>query len=436
MSGRTEQEMVDRSMTKSARLSKAIILAIVVIMLAPGTSQAYSTRHRWPQTQRSVTYWVYTDLSDKLFPNGGSQAGQTKVVNAIVDSAHQWNISSGFKFHRTTSFVERHWDAYDLMQPNWFAIVIPTTSGGTNILTRARTVFNNGPQFTWFTDGTMGPRSGGGWRADVYKVALHEWGHWIFLQDYPENVHNYPDPNNLQANAVMWIDTNGAKPWLLIDDKEGAVMTYGIETGFSESQFLGLYPNVPPSPNQNVGTYLDVVCGATTGGSPDYWTYNAGEDGIGELGNGKGRYMRFRGCAKSSSSVAKAYMTLAGNSHAPGGDGPGAQGASCGFNCYQQIQSGMNLRWLQRNAQGCAAFISLEFTDGTFLHSSQYNVVDTAGRRLTAVDRCTHYPVGPPTGGYFIQIRFSGSENSTVLNKTIKRYIVVYDNTGNVKNER
>ena len=76
----------------------------------------------------------------------------------------------------------------------------------------------------WNTTGWVQPLNGFR-NADVYNLALHEFGHWQFLGDNPPN----------QATSVMNFQEI-AKPNLTDDDKHGATMLYGPFTSFENDQ--------------------------------------------------------------------------------------------------------------------------------------------------------------------------------------------------------
>lgn len=412
-----------RTIQRSAILLLSVITTLLIVNL--GTTHAYSTQpgpKRWPQTTKSKTYYVQTNLWSLL---GLPSSQQTTIINAISNARNQWNISSRMTFVRDPggSSLPRYWTAGYINSSSTAAHVI--FNPGTD---EAYTVFNTHPAFTWYLNGTHGPRPGGGWNTDVYKVSLHEWGHWFSLQDYPSYTW-LQTTGGTQANAMMWYDPHGSKTSLFTDDKAGATMIYGISTSFEVSQFLGLLnasgQNPVPMPANNVAAYA-ATCTAASSGNPDYWTYNAGTDGI-SASPGGGRFMRFRGCARSASLQARAYMFLASSTH----DSSGHQGSACAANCYQKIQPGMSLQWLQRNQEGCAAIISLRFTDGTYLHDYPA-VADTSSRTVVPYLRCQYYPAG---GGWY-SVRVNIGEYSALIGKTIDRYLVVYDNGATPKIEK
>lgn len=420
-----------------------LTIAIGFILVAqPRPSGGYSTEQRWPQVRQTLRYYVYPDLATKLRIGSGQQ---TIVTGQVRRSSDAWSVSSRLKLiHDNGSGMSRYVDGRDLNNPSTFGIAGPNPGANSAFLH-----LNTNIAFQWNTVGDMGPRYDDfgqqiGWIADVYKVALHEFGHWLMLNNAPSETWQHPHPNTdplyPEANSVMWFDPSGSKSVLLMDDKEAATIMYGIETGFENSQFLGLLDstgrNPSPSLSMNTASYQS-SCSGSTGGTPDYWTYNSGTDGIPEAGPGKNRFMRFRGCAKSSTLLGKAYIPLASYDHVSGGgDSYGDNGGNpnCGYPCYVTIQAGMNLRWLQRNEEGCAVIVSFEFTDGTYLHSSHLGVRDTSGRTITPAGRCTYFP--PGSSWFFVQVNFSQTENYSVVGKTIRRVLVVYDNTGRIRTER
>src|SRR5207248_8409763 len=97
--------------------------------------------------------------------------------------------------------------------------------------------FNTSASMRWNVNGDWqdaDPFAGGVRRADLYTVALHEFGHFIVLQDLNRL---RPDLANLPWNrqAVMYWDGT-RKASLTEDDKEGATMLHGPRTGWEEDQ--------------------------------------------------------------------------------------------------------------------------------------------------------------------------------------------------------
>ena len=233
----------------------------------------------------------------------------------------------------------------------------------------------------------------------------------------------------------MHIEGSSVSSLPYIDDKLAAVMMYGISTGFENSQFLGLKPNPAAAPGLSVGAYN------TCSGSPQYWTYTyAGENLLkpGGVSGTNDRMMKFDGCVPATSSRSYAYLNLTTSSYdrLPA-DNPDGYDQPCitpigNFQCYLQIKSNMNLRWLQYNASQCTASLDIEFSDGTFLRDKKKQIrpgefvpfTDTSGVSVHPADRdCLKNGQGH---WFYVQIDLTPFQNLRV-----KRIIVGFDNSNN-----
>jgi len=211
----------------------------------------------------------------------------------------------------------------------------------------------------------------------------------------------------------MW-STQGLSN-LTIDDKEAATMEYGLWTHFEQSQFLGLSPNLPPAPASGITSY-----GSCASGTSDYWTYNAGTDGVPTSPDG-GRFMRFEGC---STAGGHAYMTIASKDQDNVGEKdtvtPPLTVPQCGTPCYFQIPTGRTttLSWWQYNVGHCVASLDPEFTDGTTLRDS--GLVDQNGVSVHSAQRnCVHYG---QNNWFHVTVNLT-----PLAGKTVKRWSVGYD---------
>lgn len=252
-----ETLVLDQKSSMRSSLAKiALALAVLVASAPVQSATAYSTALRWSQSTTQISYAINGSLSTAL----GLPGQQATIETRIRDAAFQWNIASRLKMNNNIPYsesVSRVTSADLGSDDTVFANVTWQLSGSSVV--RAWTRFNTNSKFDWNTNGTMGLRGDGVWDADVFKVAVHEFGHWLALGDAPDEVWEGG------FNAMMWFDPQGSKSSLFMDDKEGATMMYGLQTGFEVAQFLGLLPNpAPVSPSVGVGAYN------TCSGNPDY----------------------------------------------------------------------------------------------------------------------------------------------------------------------
>lgn len=353
-----------------------------------GTAHAYSTGYRWPQGTSGIYFSVAPSLANSI----GLSGQQAAVEQAIQNAAAEWSKAARLSivYNSGASYsVTANW-----LSSTFLGITYYGTSGST--LQSVRTeMTTNSAWMPWHLNATQ---------PDVYKVMLHEFGHWLTLLDHPQNMWDGA------YGAVMWYGAE--KSALYIDDKEGATNMYGIWSKFEVSQYVGLY-QVPPTYSIGVASFGN--CGT---GAPDYWTYNVSSEGIPSSPSG-GRVMRFRGCATSNGSTPNyAYLPLASYERDSNGEDTSGPRSPCGSPCWMKITSGTHLRWEQYNATKCTVTFDLEFTDGSSLRDS--GLYDSAGRSVHPTNRtCVVTPQG---SWYSVDI-----DLSPLAGKTIKRWLLVYD---------
>lgn len=368
----------------SLRFVAACSMLCVVILNAP-SAKAYSTGAHW--SGPFLVFRVKQSLANDL---PGLFGQQSSVVQNIGNAAGEWNKGSWFTFNYNSgdcSFPQIGCFSAAGIDPKFWAVTGWHADPSTHVLDQAEVQFNS--IYTWHLNGQ---------EPDVFRIALHEFGHTLTLLDDPLFTWGG------SQQAVEWY--NPGKTALYIDDKEGATMLYGPWTQFEVSQYLGLYQTFP--------LYSTSVSGFDNCGSgdPDYWTYDRGSVGIPYSPNG-GRVMQFRGCAVyNGSSPNYAYMPFATSFE----DSPSNQGPNkCGDPCYLKVTSGMHLSWEQYNALQCKVSVDLEFADGTTLRDS--GLTDNYGNSV--------HPASRPC--------FSGWRTFTVdlsplAGKTIRRILIAYDN--------
>jgi len=233
---------------------------------------------------------------------------------------------------------------------------------------------------------------------DLYSVALHEFGHWLKLDDDPQK--KYYVPGECSGYGAVMMGGVGILNSLCTDDKEAANMMYGPDTRFEAGQYLGLYQTNP----LHITGVQQFNCSS---GVPDYWTYSQGNTPP----SGGSRSMRFSGCAIANGGDPNfAYMKLASANE----DGNGKNGAPCGAGCYLRVQSGMVLRWEQNNQYSCKVSLDIEFTDGSALRDQP--LVDNYGVSVHPAQRTCF------SGWRSISINLG-----SLVNKHIKHIFVVYD---------
>jgi hypothetical protein len=319
---------------------------------------------------------------------GGQQA---VIEQKIQDAAGSWNHVQWFEFlFNNTSCTQFNYNVcVDAANLNNVGILAVTDWGNPPpplTLNKANIVLNT--QLAWHVNGND---------PDVYEVTVHEFGHVLGLYDFPDE--NWP---NDAQDSPMWY--SGQKKLPYIDDKEATTMLYGIWTQFEVSQFLGLN-NALPFYQQSVHSYSNCATGY-----PDYWTYDPPV-----LSPNGGRAMRFSGCAVGNGASPNfAYMPIAVAEH----DGTALynpQVPACGNPCYLQVRNGLTLKWEQYNTSTCTVSIDLEFSDGTTLRDS--GLVDNFGVN-----------VHPSQRTCFAAWRSISVDLSPLAGKTIKRWLIAYDN--------
>lgn len=373
------------------RKSFMIIRAVVVMCLLSSVgmsaqrADAYTTGAYW-WTNSLFAFKVNQSLQSMLPGLAGQQAS---INQNIVNAAAEWNKASQFIFVNYSSMncsfpSDGCFDAAVIEPYQW---AVTSWHANSHILDHATVQFNK--SFTWHLNGQ---------EPDIYRIALHEFGHTLTLLDNPSYTWGG------SGQSVEWY--SGSKTGLYMDDKEGATMLYGPWTHFEVSEYLGLYQTLP---FYESGVHSFGNCGT---GYPDYWTYNPGSVGIPSSPSG-GRVMQFAGCAVSNGSSANyAYMPFAVSSHDSPQYGGGAQ---CGDPCYLKVRSGMHLSWEQYNVTQCTVSIDIEFLDGSSLRDS--GLSDTEGHSV--------HPQYRPcfSGWHSVDVNLS-----SLVGKTIRRILIVYDN--------
>ena len=238
-------------------MKRLCLLSMCVLLVVVATSSRLPTAVAYESTTR----WINPKILYQLDPLLDARLNVVGSHNLIKEAAARWNDSSGVNLTLAAN--------YDASKPG--AITTANFEGSGECLPRysndlsntayavvcydipitfQKWVFNISPRYVWHTDGTqhgfnaLGDNKSHG---DVLTIALHEFGHFLVLQDRPDN----------HGEAIMWFDPNTARTELLEDDKQGATMLYGPYTGFEGRRPTGIL---------NYSTYKANVAG--------YWGNN------------------------------------------------------------------------------------------------------------------------------------------------------------------
>jgi hypothetical protein len=402
----------------------------MMIALHPGpNTRGYNTDLHWERF--SVNYRIVDNLDESV------RLARADLVREINQAAGNWNIQSKFKLNNSANAPSYPLQGGVMAAGLYASTVIADIDQFRRAYRSTIMTFNTSANHRRNVNGDMttfqAPELGMVFNSDVEKVTAHEFGHWLGLGHPASMFPTPPSANSGDCNnsilACAWFNTTIPT----IDDKLGAVMMYGIDTGFESSQFLGLTPN----PNVEPPGYVGSGSYATCQGLPAYWTYTYASQGMSTkkppLPAPNDREMRFDGCAKSGTSPNYAYATISSSRY----DGVDTHGGTnlpqpCGTTCYLRIQRGMNLRWYQYNAQQCTVSLDIEFVEqlpsangSHFLRDYRPGgqaYRDTAGVSVHPAERdCGKYGT---LNWFYVQINLDPFEGLHV-----KRILAVYDNS-------
>jgi len=374
-----------------------VMIAIVAVIAAlQADAMAFTTNNRPAYGIKTMTYRFGYDNNDimlNIMPGLGGR--QSDIHAQISRSANEWSGISQLRFNLGSTCSSScggnsnwHWSAAYISNMGIYAYTYQLANPTPGSITRIWTMFN--ANHTWHISDGQTP--------DLYSVALHEFGHWLKLDDDPQK--KYYVPGECSGYGAVMMGGVGILNSLCTDDKEAANMMYGPDTRFEAGQYLGLYQTNP----LHITGVQQFNCSS---GVPDYWTYSQGNTPP----SGGSRSMRFSGCAIANGGDPNfAYMKLASANE----DGNGKNGAPCGAGCYLRVQSGMVLRWEQNNQYSCKVSLDIEFTDGSALRDQP--LVDNYGVSVHPAQRTCF------SGWRSISINLS-----SLVNKHIKHIFVVYD---------
>lgn len=434
------------TLTKSRRnllLIAALLLTFMPEWSTPPDAAAYKTARYWNTS--AIYYRLHVNLGSSL---GLSQAA---VQTQIDLAATTWNVASRLDLYRTTLSTAPLITTEVMQEEGRYGVTLLWAAPSGFPLTGTYEMrLNNRYNFHWNTSGVQGRRPGGPpfeYDADVRSIVSHEFGHVLGLT-HPDDsdglqVRVFPtNPSTNTQDATQSIMGRGFDTSSIprIDDKLAIAMTYGIDTGFEQSQYLGLDynpddPALPPG-YLRVSTWGSPSCSGAD--RPWYWTYNYANEPIGNnkppLGSGNNRVMRFDGCSKTTGSPNYAYATFTTAFF--------DKANGCGSPCYFEIKSNTNVRWYQYNYSQCTISIDIEFAEplqnynGTTTYylrdyrpAASQRYKDTAGVSVHPADRdCSKYSQG---SWFYNQINLG-----TFAGKHIKRFIIAYDNSNtNIKGD-
>lgn len=369
------------------RMSFFIGLVIVSLVLAVSSALAYKSGAKWQNT-RSLVYYIDPNISTRLGVSGSD--------NLIKEAAARWNQASWFRLNFGSPYNSNG----NTFSTANFQQVNPCTGQSpgddsqyavnclfANPATISRTTswFNVSPSITWNATGSTNcnsnPRTG-----SVLAMALHEFGHWYNLKDRPEN---HPE-------AVMWFNCT-TRLFLAEDDKHGATLIYGPWSSWENGQATGEI-------NRNVYRRNVVGYFGNMNPPPELGPRRA-EMGV-PVQSGQW-YELMAGTAQSAYSYAYFDLFTWLN------DSSATQN-------YVQIKPGMKLVWLQYNLQQRTMSVDFEMTDGTTLRDS--GLRDQNGIHSHPAARGV-YPIG--------QWLYFEVDLSPLAGKTIRRYMIGYDNGNN-----
>lgn len=402
------------------------ITAVLLVLLPLATVNAYDSGPKWIASQNgSVQFALFTrqyqvDPSlDQLLGFSPSPGTNLVSIVPIRDAVGLWNKVSTFQLVEGGGWNPSYaatFSAQDLQSfpcggiiPTDFAVTCVDASGSSLVSTRV--YFNTRSGYVWNTVGLWEPNSSPK-RLDLFTVALHEFGHMYHLRDLPFG----------HDEAVMWNSfPYPAKRILQEDDKHGASMLYGPNTGFEWEQgwargqenylvyaenTAGWYSN-PGNPHFSPPQEFGAV-GAEGGVSPGYWRADTSNNA---------RMGRLAGYAlANANNHSYAYHAIfTANEDKAGGDNSAPR-------YWLRIQPGMVLSWCQLNVAQRRMGVDLHFTDDTFLRSYG-DLIDQFGLPAHPAFRDAD-PKGPRQW-FCPEITFPPGH--PVIGKQIKHVMIAYD---------
>ena len=420
-------------MSRLRMLSAAGLVTILLLALLTSQVGAYDTEFnggspKW-QTGGGLDYQIDPGLSAAL-SRTETNSNVPDAVALVNDAAGQWNRASQLVLYNAggyrDDFVRRITSADFSIEgalpsscnvPDRVNAVVCIEQAATNRdqIVNSATFFNNSDAITWNVNGTM--INGDHRTLDFLTVALHEFGHWIFLAD----INYYP---NHHPEAVMWFNGDIAKQALRQDDKHGATMMHGPNTSWENGEAWGYTDddrdaNGVASSRQNVLAYAQNVAGYYNNFNPPPELGRV-ETELGvsasQYGYGVGQ-VRMAGFAQDPANSYAYFTTFeSGDDYSP---------IALQNRNYTHIAPGSVLHWCQRNYQQTTMSIDFEMTDadGNVTTLRDSGVVDQYGIGIHPAQRGLALPQGG--AGCF------DADLDRLAGRMITRWLFAYDNGGN-----
>lgn len=365
-----------------------VALMVATVGILPRQAHAFSTGAKW-RDRRTLTFRIDPNLHTLL-----GFAYFDQVSTPIKAAAQTWNAVSPF----TLNYSAEPFNSSSTLTPNPgvtaanISLSDPCNPGTPQPSYIAVTCLFASPSemsnavLYFNTAKTWVNTLGGTW--DVQSTALHEFGHFLSLNDDPPG----------QPDAVM---TEAIRRTLHEDDMQGAIQIYGPYTGWEGNQAQGI---------RDRPTYADmtgVVGYSQAAGSEPEIIATTQDPATGVVPKNGTRYAKFEGYAQGPS-VAW-YNTLFHDETDPNQT----------LGNYLTIVPGMTLEWDQYNYQQSTISIDFAMTDETRLSTSN-NIVDANGISVHPASR------GGYTTGIWHHITV---DLSPLTGKVIRRWMLGYDNS-------
>lgn len=363
------------------RIAISGILAVVLLVVgSAGPATSFNPSSDGSINCRRVSFpyarWAGDAISWKIGPLEGLPSGSDP---AIAAAAATWtntkrSRASFYRDENSNNRIVSDWIIWGAR--GWVDVTI--TNG---LITRAQMYLN---RYYGWPSGTT----------EVQKVALHEFGHWLWLEDIygPNHGGGCPPYEQQHTDAVMY---NADRTDLTWDEHFGAMFLYGPDyRGFE----------------------------------PDWGYWDQPEGGSGGCSSGLSNCQAHRVTEENGVPViwdnsvpgmwSNKYLKVYGN---PWGSGHQSAYMSL-FDVNLTIEPNMHLRWHQFFYWDPWISLDARFSDGTYLRD--YYLRDQNGYSIHPAER-PYYP-----GGQWLWFDVDLNQDSgygSVVGKTITQLMVGYD---------